>query len=188
MLYENFGKRMFDIVFSFLLLILLFPIFFIIGILIKLDSEGPIIFKHKRLGKNCREIYVWKFRTMVKNAMQKGPQFTSFNDNRITKIGKFLRETSIDELPQLINVFKGDMSFIGPRPDIYTETPTEKQNKRSKVLPGITGLAQINGRSQLNSQKKEEYDLEYVKNISLLNDFKIIIKTIKVVLLKKGVN
>jgi capsular polysaccharide biosynthesis protein cps4E len=188
MLYRKFGKRTIDIIVSFIGVILLSPLFLIITLLIKIDSKGSIIFKHKRLGKNCKPIYVLKFRTMVENAVLLGPQYTKENDNRITKIGKFLRKTSLDELPQFINVLKGDMSIIGPRPDAYTDNPTDIQIKRTEVLPGITGLAQVNGRSSLDTITREKFDIEYTKNYSFLYDLKIFFKTILIVILRKGTN
>lgn len=188
MFYKKYGKRIIDVLVSFSILVFLFPFFIIVGMLIKLDSKGNIIFKHKRLGKNCKPIYVWKFRTMVNNAIEIGPQYTCSNDNRITKIGKFLRKTSIDELPQIVNVLKGDMSLIGPRPDAYINNPNNYQKERTKILPGITGMAQANGRSSLTKEEKENYDLYYVKNYKFLLDLKIIFKTIKVILKQTGTN
>ena len=179
---------MIDIILSLIGIILLFPLFLIISLLIKIDSKGPVIFKHRRLGKNCEPIYVLKFRTMVDNAVSLGPQYTTSNDTRITKIGKFLRKTSLDELTQLFNILKGDMSIIGPRPDAYTDTPTDIQRKRTKVLPGVTGLAQVNGRSNLDEETRGNYDLEYIEKYSFIYDLKIFIKTILIVILGKGTN
>lgn len=187
-MYKKYLKRIIDILISLIGILVLFPVFIVIVILIKLDSDGPIIFKHKRLGKNCKVIYVWKFRTMVKNAEKLGPNFTASTDIRVTKIGKKLRALSLDELPQLINILKGDMSLIGPRPDAYTKELDEYQIKRTQVLPGITGLAQVNGRSNISVEKRKEYDVYYVKNYSFLMDLNIFIKTILVVLKKNGVN
>ena len=188
MLYKKFGKRMIDMMLSLIGIILFSPLFLIIFLLIKVDSKGSVIFKHKRLGKNCKPIYVLKFRTMVENAILLGPQYTEDNDIRITKIGKFLRKTSLDELPQFINVFKGDMSIIGPRPDAYTNIPTDIQKIRTRVLPGITGLAQVNGRSNLDEETRGNYDLEYIEKYSFIYDLKIFIKTILIVILRKGTN
>lgn len=188
MFYKKIGKRIIDILISFNLLLIFCPFFIIIGILIKLDSKGEIIFKHKRLGKNCKPIYVWKFRTMIDNAMEIGPEYTSMNDSRITKIGNILRKTSIDELPQIVNVLIGNMSLIGPRPDAYINNPSHYQKERTKVLPGITGLAQVNGRSLLNENEREKYDLFYVKNYSFKVDLRIILETLKIVLKQKGIN
>lgn len=187
-MYKKYLKRTIDIIVSLIVILLLFPVFLVIAILIKFDSEGPIIFKHKRLGKNCKAIYVWKFRTMVKNAEKLGPNFTVNSDTRVTNIGKKLRDLSLDELPQLVNILKGDMSLIGPRPDAYTKEPDEYQIKRTEVLPGITGLAQVNGRSNISIEKRKEYDVYYVKDYSFLMDLNIFIKTFLVVLKKDGVN
>ena len=156
--------------------------------MIKLDSRGPIIFKHKRLGKNCKPIYVIKFRSMVNNAILLGPEYTSNNDFRVTKIGYILRKTSLDELPQFLNILKGEMSLIGPRPDAYTDYPSDFQKERSKILPGISGLVQINGRSSLSKEQKEKYDLKYIKEYNFMCDLKIILKTIKIVLLRENTN
>ena len=188
MLYRKVGKRIIDMLLSLVGIILLSPLFLIIALLIKLDSKGPVIFKHKRLGKNCEPIYVFKFRTMIDNAILLGPQYTENNDSRITKIGVFLRKTSLDELAQLFNILKGDMAIIGPRPDAYTDSPTDIQRIRTKVLPGITGLAQVNGRSNLDEKTRGNYDLEYVEKYNFIYDLKIFIKTILIVVLRKGTN
>ncbi|WP_022818999.1 sugar transferase [Fusobacterium russii] len=188
MLYRKFGKRIIDIIFSMICIVLFSPLFLIISLLIKIDSKGPVIFKHKRLGKNCEPIYVLKFRTMIDNAVSMGPQYTKSNDTRITKIGKFLRKTSLDELAQLFNILRGEMSIIGPRPDAYTDDPTNIQKNRTKVLPGITGLAQVNGRSDLDTFTRGNFDIEYVKNYNFLYDLKIFFKTILIVILRKGTN
>ena len=188
MLYKKFGKRIIDIILSLIGIILFSPLFLIISLLIKLDSKGSVIFKHKRLGKNCEPIYVLKFRTMIENASLLGPQYTEDNDNRITKIGKFLRKISLDELPQFINVLKGDMAIMGPRPDAYTDGPTDIQSMRTNILPGITGLAQVNGRSNLDEKSRGDYDLEYIEKYSFICDLKIFIKTILIVVLRKGTN
>lgn len=188
MFYKKIGKRIIDVLISLNLLLIFCPFFIIIGILIRLDSKGEVIFKHKRLGKNCKPIYVWKFRTMINNAMEIGPQYTSINDSRITKIGNILRKTSIDELPQIMNILIGDMSLVGPRPDAYIDNPSDYQKKRTKILPGITGLAQVNGRSLLANEQREKYDLFYVDNYSFKIDLKIVLKTIKIILKQDGVN
>lgn len=187
-MYKAQIKRMIDILVSSILLVILIPIYILVGILIKIDSNGDVLFKHKRLGKDCKAIYVWKFRTMIKDAELIGSNQTKKNDPRITRIGKILRETSIDELPQIINILKGEMSLIGPRPDSYSDTPTDYQKKRARVLPGITGLAQVNGRSDITPEKREKYDIYYIENVSLKLDLQIIIKTLKIVLFKEGTN
>lgn len=185
---RNVVKRIIDIIISLVGLILLFPILLIISVLIKLDSTGGIIFKHKRVGLNGKPIYVYKFRTMIENASEIGPQYTLPQDNRVTKIGKKLRRYSLDEIPQLINVLKGEMSLVGPRPMAFREELTEQQQKRSSVKPGLTGLAQVNGRSSLTSQEKNYYDIYYVDNYNLFLDISIIIKTVSVVFKGTGIN
>ncbi|CDF57749.1 sugar transferase [Thermobrachium celere] len=192
-------KRLFDIVFSLALLILLSPLFLILILWIKLDSEGEAIFKQTRIGKNGVPFTIYKFRTMVKNADKmfnkkvdkenlKSFVFQDKDDPRITRSGKFLRKTSLDELPQLINIIKGDMSLIGPRPEIQdiVNLYSDYDKIRLLVKPGVTGLAQVNGRGDLSLGETIEYDVKYVKNFSLWLDIKIFFKTFKVVLLKEG--
>lgn len=188
-----FSKRAFDFIVSLISLIILLPFFIIIAILIKIDSEGPVFFKQKRLGKNGEVFKIYKFRTMVKNAENKGDGIhIGKNDPRVTKIGKMLRNRSLDELPQMINILKGEMSLVGPRPPVPDfpykyEKYGEKQKIRFKIKPGLTGWAQVNGRGVLSWQEKFKYDIYYVKNRSLLFDLKIILKTFKIVLLKVGI-
>ena len=188
MFYRSYGKKIIDWIISLIAIIIFSPILLVIAVLIKLTWKGPVIFKHKRLGKDCEPIYVFKFRTMVNNAILLGPQYTENNDSRITKIGVFLRKTSLDELAQLFNILKGDMAIIGPRPDAYTDSPTDIQRIRTKVLPGITGLAQVNGRSNLDEKTRGNYDLEYIEKYNFIYDLKIFIKTILIVVLRKGTN
>lgn len=183
-------KRIIDFLFSLIILLILLPLFLVVAILIKLDSKGPVIFKQSRLGKDGNVFKVWKFRTMIDNAEKMGTGLTTAqNDPRITRVGKILRKTSIDELPQLINILKGDMSFIGPRPAPvhHLKQYNENERQRLKVLPGITGWAQVNGRNILTWPERIEKDIWYVNNISFLLDLKIAFKTIKVVLLSEGV-
>ncbi|MEH7383525.1 sugar transferase [Bacillus sp. JJ1533] len=187
-MYKLIFKRVIDIVLSSMFLVITLPVLLCISFLIKLDSRGPIIFKQARLGLNGRCFRIYKFRTMVDNAEKIGPKFTSNNDRRITKIGYLLRKTSLDELPQFINVIKGEMSLVGPRPDIFNEELDEFLVKRSSVKPGITGYAQVNGRSNLSKEERDKYDLEYVNNYCLLMDVKIILKTINIIILRKGTN
>ena len=155
--------------------------------MIKLDSEGNVFYRQTRIGKNGKPFKIFKFRTMVSNADQIGGYSTSKNDSRITKIGAFLRKTSLDELPQILNILLGDMSLIGPRPDVpaQKENYTEKEFiNRHQVLPGITGLAQCRNRHNLTNSGRKKYDIFYNKKISFALDMKIVLWTLKV--LKKG--
>ena len=189
-MYKYF-KRLFDIIFSIIGLIVSLPIMLIVAIIIKLTSKGPVFFKQDRIGKNGKVFKMYKFRSMVVNAEKTGTGvYSGANDPRVTKIGKFIRKTSIDEFPQFVNILKGDMSFIGPRPvltyhpwtyDKYTKT----QLKRFSIRPGITGWAQVNGRKTVEWKTRLKYDCYYVENLSLLLDLKIIFKTIKDVISSK---
>lgn len=173
-------KRILDFIFSTILLILLIPLFIIVSILIKVDSKGPVFFKQERTGLNGEIFVLIKFRSMAED----NDIFDFERGDRVTKVGRFIRAYSIDELPQLINIIKGEMSFIGPRPWV-TECYkyfTPYQKKRNLVLPGVTGLAQTSGRKDLNILKRIDYDVEYVNKISLMIDIKILIKTIFVIL------
>jgi lipopolysaccharide/colanic/teichoic acid biosynthesis glycosyltransferase len=173
-------KRAFDFAASLLGLIILSPLFLIIAVLIKLDSKGPVVFKQERVGKDGELFTIYKFRTMVENAENMGAGYRVKNkDPRITKIGNFLRKTSLDELPQLINIVKGEISIVGPRPTLEYQVKeyNEYQWQRLKVKPGVTGLAQINGRQSLTWKGKIDYDVQYVNNRSFLLDLKIIFKT-----------
>ena len=182
-------KRVFDIVFSLIFLIISMALQIIISILIKIGSEGKIIYKQLRAGKHGKPFYVYKFRTMVMNADRVGPKLTNKNDKRITGLGKFLRRWSLDEFPQFLNVLKGDMSLVGPRPEIVeiVKKYNSWQRKVLDVKPGITGYAQISGRQELDIKPKLKMDLYYINNYSFLLDIEIIFKTIITVLSGKGV-
>lgn len=195
-------KRFFDIIIAGLMLLVLSPIFLIVGVLIKLDSKGPVFYKHKRIGKNGEYIYLYKFRSMYTDskekleALLKDPEirkeweenFKLENDPRITKIGNILRKTSLDELPQLLNILKGDMSIVGPRPIIDEEIEKYgfKKNKFLSVTPGLTGWWACNGRSCTTYEDRIKLELYYVDNISLKLDIKVVIKTIFAVLKRNG--
>ena len=182
----SFLKRVLDILLSTSFLIILFPLFIIVAILIKIDSRGPVFFRQERTGKNGKVFRICKFRSMtVDNDMRD----TSCED-KYTRVGRILRRTSIDELPQLFNVFFGQMSFIGPRPWVveYWENMNEVERGRAKVRPGITGLAQAKGRNGLSIFEKIGYDLEYVEHFSLWQDIKVIILTIVTVVKGEEVN
>ncbi len=180
----NFIKRMFDIIFALCLLIIMGIPMIIVSIAIKIEDKGPIIYKSKRVGKNLKLFDVYKFRTMRTDRHELEGKLE--HNQMVTKVGKFLRKTSIDELPQLFNILKGEMSFIGPRPWIpeYYVWFTEEQKRRTDVRPGISGLAQVEGRNGINIFKKVEYDLYYVDHKSLILDLKLVIKTIIQVLKK----
>ena len=189
-----FVKHILDKVFGSILLILLFPILAIISIMVKIDSRGPIIFKQKRLGKDGRIFEMYKFRTMYVDAPdlrnEDGSTFNSDDDPRVTKIGKILRKTSLDELPQILNILKGEMSFIGPRPDLpdHFEIYDENDKKKLSVRPGVTGYAQANGRNNNSWAQRIEMDIFYIENYSLLLDINILFKTVYSVLRQEGVN
>lgn len=181
MLYKKYIKRGIDFLAALFLLIVISPVLLIVWILIKVDSKGGAIYKQKRVGLHGNPFYIYKFRTMINNADKVGEAFTKKNDSRITRLGRVLRITSIDELPQIINVVKGEMSFIGPRPDVYNGEISPPDLYRVSMLPGITGLAQVCGRSNMSKEQKLKYDLDYIKNVSFLNDVKILLRTIIVV-------
>lgn len=180
----KYVKRFFDLIMALILVIIFLIPMIIIAILIKLDSKGPIFFKQERTGKNGKIFLLYKFRSMaVDNDVH------DFNcQDKKTRVGNVLRKLSLDEFPQLINIIKGEMSFIGPRPWIpdYYENMTDYQRRRNDVLPGITGLAQVKGRNNINIIAKINYDLEYVKDFSFRQDVKIFFLTIATVLSKEG--
>ena len=179
-----FIKRLFDILLSLFGLVLSLIPMIIISIAIKLESKGPVFFKQVRTGKGGKNFNLYKFRSMTVD----NDVMNFKTENKITKVGKFIRKTSLDELPQLFNILKGEMSFIGPRPWIpdYFELMNDKQRERTKVLPGITGLAQATGRNDLTVYEKIRLDVYYVDHISLLMDIKVIFGTVKTVFSKKG--
>lgn len=183
--YQRFIKRLLDFIVSLVLLIILSPLFLLVAIVIKLTSRGPVFFTQLRPGKNQRLFIVYKFRTMVKDAVkhQKAGVEVLGNDERITKVGKVLRRLKIDELPQLINILKGDMSIVGPRPSLpdYLDKYEDWELKRFCVRPGLTGLAQVNGNIHLSRIERSYYDIQYVDNLTFWLDFKIILKTIAIV-------
>ena len=184
-MYRKFFKRFLDIILSLLALIVLSPVMLLICLAIKLDSKGKVFFLQERLGKDGKVFKIYKFRTMVENAehIGDGLRVSSESDSRITKVGGILRKTSLDELPQLINVLRGDMSLIGPRPPVtyhphnYEDYP-EFQKARFNVRPGITGLAQVRLRNDGTWNERIDVDLEYIKNITFIGDIKIIFETI----------
>lgn len=193
-------KRAIDILLSFFGIIILSPIFLIIAIAIKIDSKGPVFFLHKRIGKNGKEFEMYKFRTMCDNAEDMIKNFTEeqkkefeknyklTNDPRITKVGKFLRKSSLDELPQILNILKGELSIIGPRPVVRDELEKygDQKQKLLSVKPGLTGYWAVNGRSDTTYEERINMELYYVDHISFLLDIKIFFKTILVVIKREG--
>lgn len=194
------AKRVLDLLLSSILLIVISPLFLFIALWIRVDSPGQIIFKQTRVGLQGKPYTIYKFRTMVTNAdeimqaklakLESLEDFTfqEKDDPRITPSGRFLRKMSFDELPQLLNILKGDMSLVGPRPEVpdIVKFYTPEQHQRLKVLPGVTGLAQINGRSELTLSETMSYDLEYVHRWSIWLDLEILWRTVFVVLTGKG--
>ena len=191
-MYRHFLKRFFDIILSFLMMIVLSPLLLLIVILIKIDSKGPAVFKQERIGKGGKTFYIHKARTMCVGAEHTGSGVYSDNrDARVTKVGKFLRKTSLDELFQLWDIFIGKMSFIGPRPPLtYHPWPleeyTEEQKKMFNVRPGITGWAQINGRKEVEWHKRIELNVWYTEHLSFWLDVKIFFITIFKVFKSEG--
>jgi lipopolysaccharide/colanic/teichoic acid biosynthesis glycosyltransferase len=169
-------KRLTDIILSLVALALLSPVLLLTAIAVVLDSGLPVFFKQTRVGLEGREFGMLKFRSMVKNASSTGPYFTQDNDARITRVGHFIRRTSIDELPQIINVLLGDMSLVGPRPDVPAQQSLyapQDWAQRCSVRPGITGLAQVKGRSAVSFEQRLALDLDYAKNVSWWRDVQI---------------
>jgi lipopolysaccharide/colanic/teichoic acid biosynthesis glycosyltransferase len=181
-------KKTLDWITACFLIILSSPIMLAATIAIKIGSKGPVLFRQKRPGKMGKIFTVYKFRTMSLETDQDGDLLPDIL--RMTRVGSFLRKCSIDELPQLFNILKGDMSFIGPRPLLvqYLKHYTPEQNRRHEVVPGISGWAQVNGRNTISWEEKFQYDVWYVDHISLSLDTKIVFKTIKNVLVREGIN
>jgi lipopolysaccharide/colanic/teichoic acid biosynthesis glycosyltransferase len=197
--YRRFVKRPFDVIVSLVGLILLSPLFLVISLLIKLDSRGPVLFSQSRVGKDGREFAFHKFRSMVIDAeAQKhtlmhlneldGPVFKISEDPRITRIGRLLRKTSFDEFPQLINILRGDMSLVGPRPPLPGEVEKYEgwQREKLSVLPGITCLWQISGRNHIGFTEWMRLDIDYIRRQSLAMDLRILARTLPAVLMRKG--
>ncbi len=187
-MYKFFFKQIIDFLIAFIALVILSPILFIVLILLVLANNGKPLFFQNRPGKDDRIFRIVKFRTMTNERDENGILLP--DSDRLTGIGKFVRKTSIDEIPQLINVLMGDMSLIGPRPLLPEYLPifNERQKKRHTVRPGITGWAQVNGRNAISWNKKLEYDVWYVENLSFKLDMKILFKTIKKVIISEGIN
>lgn len=189
--YYLISKRIFDFIFAFIAGIILLVPMLIIALLVRLDSPGPCIFKQERLGLHGKKFMIYKFRSMHKDAEENGPQWAIKDDSRCTRVGRILRLTRLDELPQLLNILKGDMSFVGPRPErecFYElfETYIPDFRKRLTVQPGLTGWAQINGGYDLGPDEKLKYDLEYIEKRNTLFDIACIIKTVRLVFTHEG--
>jgi lipopolysaccharide/colanic/teichoic acid biosynthesis glycosyltransferase len=186
--YKNKLVRIFDIVFSLFVLAAFFPLWLIISLIIKLDSNGPVIFRQIRVGLDGKLFQMYKFRTMVKNAQKIGPLLTQKNDCRVTFIGRFLRKTSLDEIPNFINVLRGEMSVIGPRPEVPDIAChyNRWQKKALSVKPGITGFSQVLGRQELEIDYKSRLDRYYIKKMGLCMDMWIMFKTVFVVIKGSG--
>lgn len=187
-MYSNYLKRVLDFFLSLLALFVLLPLLIVICGLIRLKLGSPIFFKQQRPGKHEVIFEIFKFRTMTNFKDRNGNLLS--DELRLTKFGKFLRSTSIDELPELINILKGDMSIVGPRPLLVKYLPlyNELQHHRHDVRPGLTGLAQVNGRNAITWEKKFEYDIEYANHVTLMGDLKIILLTAGKVFQRKGIS
>ena len=180
--YAKRGKYLFDFVASFFLILIFSPLMILIAILIKLSSRGPVFFSHKRVGLNSKLFVILKFRSLYIDTPSYSEKPDSTEDVRITSIGKWIRKTSLDELPQLFNVIKGEMSLVGPRPEMpfLAENYEPWENQRHLVRPGMTGLWQLSPRRRGSIREGIPVDLEYIENLSLWNDFKILLRTFKV--------
>ena len=187
-IYARYIKRLLDILFSFMGIIVLSPVLMVVAILVRIKLGSPVIFKQERPGRNEKIFCLYKFRTMTDARDGNGKLLS--DEERLTRFGKVLRSTSLDELPELWNVIKGDMSIVGPRPLLvkYLLLYNERQKHRHDVRPGFTGLAQVNGRNSISWEEKFEWDIKYVENISFIEDVKIILNTVRVVFKRNGIS
>jgi undecaprenyl phosphate N,N'-diacetylbacillosamine 1-phosphate transferase len=187
-IYKISLKRLMDFILSLIAILVLSPVLLIVAILVRVKLGSPILFKQKRPGLNEEIFKMYKFRTMTNETDENGVLLP--DSVRLTKFGRFLRSTSLDELPEFFNILKGDMSIIGPRPLLvqYLSLYNEHQKRRHEVRPGLSGLAQVNGRNALSWEAKFDLDIEYVNNVSFIGDWKIIILTIKKVIVREGIN
>lgn len=187
-IYRRFIKRPMDFIFSLMAIIVLSPVLITVAILVRYKLESPVLFKQNRPGFDEKIFTMYKFRTMTNDKDENGVLLP--DSIRLTKFGKMLRATSLDELPELLNILKGDMSIIGPRPLLieYLSLYNDQQKRRHEVRPGLSGLAQVNGRNAISWEAKFKLDVEYVDNISFLGDWKLILKTIKKVLVKESIS
>ncbi|HDR7946797.1 TPA: sugar transferase [Bacillus toyonensis] len=191
MLYVSYVKRMIDFIISLIGLIILSPVFLLLILCIKIDSRGPVLFKQCRIGKDKSEFYILKFRTMKIDTPKDTPTHLLENpDQYITKVGRFLRKTSLDELPQIMNILKGEMSIVGPRPALWNQYDLIKERdmyNANDIRPGLTGWAQVNGRDELPINIKAKLDGEYVQKINFIFDIRVCLKTILSVAKSEGV-
>ena len=187
-MYQKYIKRLLDFVLSLGAIICLSPVYLVVAILVRVKLGSPVLFTQPRPGKDGKIFKMYKFRSMTDERDENGNLLP--DEVRLTDFGKKLRSTSLDELPELLNILKGDMSIVGPRPQLVRDMVfmTTEQNKRHGVRQGLTGLAQVKGRNDISWEKKLEYDIEYVENITFINDVKIILATVKSVLVKEGIN
>ncbi|MBQ8043151.1 MAG: sugar transferase [Clostridia bacterium] len=187
-MYKKYVKRILDVVLSTIALIILSPVLLVIAILVRIKHGSPVIFKQDRPGKDEKIFKLYKFRTMTNEKDENGNLLP--DDKRLTKFGKMLRSTSLDELPELINIIKGDMSIVGPRPLLVEYLPlyNEEQKHRHDVRPGLTGYAQVRGRNLVDWEDRFKLDVEYVKNVSFKMDIKVVIDTVKVVFKREGIS
>lgn len=188
MMYKKYFKRTIDFMLSFIAIIILSPILIAVAILVRFKLGSPVLFKQKRPGKNEKKFTMYKFRTMTDEKDENGELLP--DSVRLNRFGRLLRSTSLDELPELLNILKGDMSIVGPRPllEEYLPLYDENQKRRHEVLPGLTGLAQINGRNAISWEEKFKLDIIYVDKITFIGDIKIILQTVKKVFIKEGIN
>ena len=188
MMYRRYIKRMLDFILSLMTIIILSPVLILVAILVRTKLGSPVIFKQKRPGKDEKIFTLYKFRTMTDERDEEGNLLP--DDIRLTRFGKLLRSTSLDELPELFNILKGDMAIVGPRPLLVRYLPlyNEHQKHRHDVRPGFTGYAQVNGRNSITWEEKFNLDVEYTHKISFLLDLRIILKTIKVVVIREGIS
>lgn len=187
-MYEKFVKRCLDFLLALTALLMLSPVILIVAVLVKIKLGSPVIFKQKRPGKDEKIFCMYKFRTMTDERNADGELLP--DEERLPRFGRLLRSTSLDELPELWNIVKGDMSIVGPRPLLiqYLSLYNERQHHRHDVRPGITGLAQVNGRNAISWEEKFDWDIRYVTNITFIGDVKILLKSIKIVLEREGIS
>ena len=187
-MYQKYIKRGLDFILSLIASIILSPVMLVVAVLVRIKLGSPVLFKQQRPGKNEKIFNMYKFRTMTDERDENGELLP--DEVRLTKFGKTLRSTSLDELPELFNIVKGDMSIVGPRPLLVRYLPlyNERQKHRHDVRPGFTGLAQVNGRNSISWEEKFEWDIKYVEHVTFLQDCRIILKTVGVVLKRDGIN